>query len=287
VSGKPGPTAPDENGLSEAGRALLNVDKAAVGLLRARLFGLRHGFLIAASMCMAVAILGVVVWLFYYDGLSSIALDREGRQVDGVLADIRFVKKPFAAGWSLHYVFEVAGRTMGGVSYWSGKRLPDDFKVGAPVTVELLPGRESKANRVRGTQLELTSPFFFPLLWISGALGVLLAAVSALLARRDQRILETGSVCEGVIRSRSAAVRLRFFGLPPARFNYAYSDERGDTFSGRIISYYPEAVLELLPGDAVTVFYNPRKPKVSIMVDALIGPGPLRAALDDAGKNAS
>lgn len=271
------PLSADEiKGPAEVSRSLLNADKKAMALLRGRLFGLRHGLLVSSSVCIAVALLGAAVWLFYYGGLLSLQLDRDARETSGVLSEIQFTERPFASGWSLYYVFKTQGRVRGGVSYWRGKPLPDEFKVGASVTVELLPGREAKVNRVKGTQLELASPWFFHVFWISALLGMLLAAFSAVRAWRDQQMLKTGAVTAGVIRSRGMAVRLRFFGLPPARFTYTYSDKQGNPYMSRLVSYYPEAVLELLPGDEVTVFYNPRKPKASIMVDGLIGSEPLR-----------
>jgi len=259
---------------------IFNGNSQLLGLLKARLFGQHHGILVFSSICLSVAVLGVFTWLFYYGGYLGVLMDRKGVETEALLSELDMVNKPFVSGWALRYIFQVDGKTCGGVSYFPGDLPPEGFKPGNPVAVEVLPGREIEVNRVKGARLELIPRPFFPVMLIMFAVGLFLAALSGFFAGRSRKILKAGVITRGVICGRSPTVSLRFFGLPPVCFDYRYSDQSGNSFVSKINSYYPEAVLELLPGDEVTVFYNPRRPKKSFMVEALIGKESIQCPFD-------
>ena len=241
-------------------------------MVHSRLVGLHHGLLLAASAFSAAVFLGAAFWLTYFEGFKEIALYRSHEVAEGIVTNAEPARGLLTRGWALYYVFGVEGRKWGAICYLRARQLPQALYPGSHVPVEYLTGNPQQANKIAGTDIDLT-PYWLPAGTVASAILLPICLAGAFFgSRRAIALFERGKMTTGRILGRRSVLSLRFFGLPPFSFHYEYLDDEGRLHRAKMKSYYPEALLELLVGDRVTVFYNPLKPARSILLEALTGP---------------
>jgi hypothetical protein len=222
----------------------------------------------------AVAGFGLIfVWVFDAGGAlgSAVAFAGELATVEGVTSAWRQTQISIndEAVFETSYEFELEGRRVTGASYVTGSYMPQ----GEPVTVEYVAS-DPTLSRIRGMRASVAGVgisfvFTIPLV------GLALAAVGTGRGLRARRLLATGHLALGTLKSKEPT-NSTVNNQPVYRLTFEFPAARGGTYE---VTSMTHRAFELEDEPAERLVYDPRHPNDAALLDEL----PCRPAIDARG----